>query len=98
MGETHEVGALQFNQYGLSDVHGNIYEWCWDWSAHYKKSRPKGVAPVVNPAGPTGGKMRVLRGGCWNANSHASRSSARNEYIPNEGLWYFGFRIARSVI
>ncbi|MDR3633066.1 MAG: bifunctional serine/threonine-protein kinase/formylglycine-generating enzyme family protein [Isosphaeraceae bacterium] len=96
-GETHEVGKLAPNFYGLHDIHGNLWEWCWDWYAPYRKARPGGGSAVVDPRGPDNGHERVLRGGCWNADSHRLRSTARNYYFPMESLWYFGFRLTRSL-
>jgi formylglycine-generating enzyme required for sulfatase activity len=95
--ETHDVGKLAPNSYGLHDVHGNLWEWCWDWSASYRKRRPTSGPAIVDPHGPDDGSERVLRGGCWNADRHWVRSSARNGYYPQEPLWFFGFRLARTL-
>ncbi|MFI5461343.1 MAG: bifunctional serine/threonine-protein kinase/formylglycine-generating enzyme family protein [Isosphaerales bacterium] len=94
---THEVGQLAPNGLGLHDMHGNVWEWCWDWYAPYPSRSAAGLSSVPDPRGPAEGSERVLRGGSWNADIHQLRSAARNSYDPKEPLWYFGFRLARSL-
>jgi formylglycine-generating enzyme required for sulfatase activity len=94
---THRVGQLAANSFGLHDMHGHVWEWCWDWYAPYPVRSSVDGTPLSNPRGPAEGRERVLRGGSWNADIHQLRSAARNSYDPEEPLWYFGFRLARSL-
>lgn len=52
------------NGYGLFDVVGHIYQWCWDWfDSSYYQHQP--IGGWRNPSGPEEGLEKVLRGGCW---------------------------------
>jgi formylglycine-generating enzyme required for sulfatase activity len=84
------VGSLGANAWGLYDMHGNVYEWCWDW---YSVS---GTAAQSNPIGPATGSGRVLRGGSWQELARDLRSASRPDAVPTRRGNYLGFRIARS--
>lgn len=90
------VKSLSANQFGLYDILGNAWEWCFDRydPRYYQKS------PAENPVGPDDAKKypyRVARGGSWNeyiwnlrcANRHYGESFRRYDGV--------GFRICRSV-
>ena len=55
------VGQKLPNQYGLYDMHGNVWEWCSDWyGENYYLQSPK-----RDPVGPETGTTKVLRSGCF---------------------------------
>ena len=76
--ETHEVGTLKPNAWGLYDVHGNAAEWVLDQylADHYAKLEA-GVTAADAVAWPTELFPRVIRGGSWLTSAEECRSAAR---------------------
>jgi len=78
------------NAFGLSDMHGNVWEWCLDhWHANYEG------APTDGSAWIEGGDSdrRVLRGGSWFNNPRNCRSAYRYNSIPANRNNFNGFRV-----
>lgn len=68
------VGSFAANAYGLYDMSGNLWEWCWD---RYGETYYSQIGGTSNPRGPSGGSNRVIRGGSWNRNAAYSRNGYR---------------------
>ena len=88
---TVPVGSFRPNAWGLYDMHGNVWEWCADWSGTY----PSGS--VTDPTGALSGTTRVLRGGSWFLEPYFSRSARRDFHRPFVFNNSYGFRVAASV-
>ncbi len=86
--KTVAVRSFKPNPWGLYEIHGNVWEWAWNWYGTY----PGG--PVVDPTGP--GSARVLRGGSWNSYPSSCRSASRYRNAPGNRSAIIGFRLVRT--
>ena len=93
MSSPDPVGQRAPNPWGIKDVHGNVWEWCWDWFDPYPTSTQ------TDYRGPASGFDIVVRGGCWADNPSASRSAQRG-YIGTFAIRHewLGFRLVRNRI
>lgn len=90
-GTTAPCGSFAANGYGLYDMAGNLWEWCWDWFGG-----TLGTPSATNPTGPASGSNRVLRGGSWSDDANYARCSDRNINAgPGDYHIVFGFRSVR---
>ena len=91
---THPVGRKKPNDWGLYDMHGNVFEWCGDAydAAFYAESED--VDPTGPPVGDDPQQVRVLRGGAWCSLPAICRSAFRYSGRGNHRFRYAGFRVA----
>jgi len=87
---TSPVGSFNPNGYGVYDMAGNVFEWCWDgYDGSYYAS-----SPARDAKGPVSGSFRVLRGGSWYARAYYCRSASRYRGTPDSTDYYYGFRLS----
>jgi formylglycine-generating enzyme required for sulfatase activity len=88
---THPIREKQENPWGLFDMQGNVWEWCWD---RYREDYEN--LPAVDAEGAESGTARVLRGGgCLNFVEHC-RAAYRLATPPDEHSYLSGVRIVRN--
>ena len=90
--QTTAAGSFEPNTFGLYDMHGNVWEWCSDWYGldYYK------TAPVDDPAGPTTGSRRIIRGGDWYSDGRDCRSAFRYADVPDGTFYATGMRVVMT--
>ena len=85
---TREVKTKAANGYGLYDMSGNVYEWCWDWYGSINES--------TAAAGASSGSNRVHRGGSWFSFADHCEVANRYDYYPfGRDYGLYGMRVVR---
>jgi formylglycine-generating enzyme required for sulfatase activity len=86
---THEVMTRDPNGWGLYDMPGNVWEWCHDWYGSYSGDE-------TDPWGPSGGLLRIDRGGSWFNDARGCRAADRSGISPGFRSSNFGLRPSKS--
>lgn len=82
---TRDVKTKKANGYGLYDMSGNVWEWCWDWYV--------GISSGTPDTGSASGSNRCHRGGSWSGLADYAQVAGRNGYYPHNRYNYYGFRV-----
>jgi formylglycine-generating enzyme len=87
---TNPAGYFGANGYGLTDMAGNVSEWCWDWygTPYAGGTDPRG--PASSPYG-----ARVTRGGNWDDLANGLCCANRHYLGPGNAFDNYGFRTVR---
>ncbi len=91
-GTTHPVGEKQPNDFGLHDMHGNVWELCEDWFQEDFYQESTGARDPLCENSDSG--YRVARGGAWISDAKFCRSANRSPF--SQALASTGFRPAWS--
>jgi len=91
--DIHDAGTKNANAFGLQDMLGNVYEWCWDFDGDYT------AETQTDPHGPSqsSGEMRIMRGGSFISGTTICNPTKRDSYPSTPGNVNFnlGFRVVR---
>jgi formylglycine-generating enzyme required for sulfatase activity len=97
---TSPAGYFEPNGYGLYDMAGNIWQWCWDHMDASWYGKPGATERDTRgpDSGPGGSRSRIMRGGAFHRfafNTRTANLSMAGD-SPDFAFLVFGFRCARS--
>ena len=91
--KTAKVGTYKPNAWGLHDMHGKVWEWCFDW---FEKDYH--LLDLTDPIVKGFKTRRVFRGGSWSTEPGLCRTAMRNQKQEDFKDFRLGFRLALSPV
>jgi len=90
--KTSPVGSFLANPWNIYDMHGNVWEWCFDWDGKI------GPDEENDPAGAAFGTSKLIRGGAWDEEAYRCRSLSTSFESPSAQFDNLGFRIVMAPV